>query len=85
MGFGVALLFGMMVSLWLIARATRAGYGRFVFWLLWSCFGLAPVFLMPGSSWQPSRVLAWVYAGGMVGLPAWWVAYNGALASRGGP
>lgn len=80
----LALLF-LIAALVLIVRATRAGHGRLLFWLLWTCFGLSPVFLAPNDLRWLGTLAAWIYAIGVVGLPVWYLAHPCRPRERGAP
>jgi len=72
MGVLVLFLVAVVVFLWMFNRSVKAGYGKFLFWLLWMI--VSPMVLISLPTWfrpvMPVIAVLWFVV--TFGLPLWW-------------
>jgi len=73
----VIVLLVVVGFFWMFNHSVKAGYGKFLFWLLWFIFGLCAVLSLPPEPGLVARmmirVMIYVWMAGVFGLPIYWL------------
>ncbi len=68
----VIVLLVVVGFFWMFNRSIKAGYGKFLFWLLWMIAGICSLLALPQSARPVAQVLVWLWMAGVLGLPVYW-------------